>query len=91
MRDWASVYEHPEPVLELSTRDLSEIKALKQPPVPVKMLMEVCCLLFQIRPATSFDARLLDGFRKAFGADFKRFARDFKRFRCAFGSERRSS
>merc|ERR1712139_656013 len=34
----------------LSMRDLSEIKALKKPPPPIRMLMEVCCLLFHIQP-----------------------------------------
>ena len=41
----------------LSMRDLSEIKALKKPPPPVRMLMEVCCLLFHIEPVKSFDER----------------------------------
>lgn len=41
----------------LSMRDLSEIKALKKPPPPVRMLMEVCCLLFQIEPVKTFDER----------------------------------
>ncbi|CAK8998254.1 Dynein axonemal heavy chain 7 (Axonemal beta dynein heavy chain 7) (Ciliary dynein heavy chain 7) (Dynein heavy chain-like protein 2) (hDHC2) [Durusdinium trenchii] len=39
----------------LSMRDLSEIKALKKPPVPVRMLMEVCCLLLHIEPVKCFD------------------------------------
>mmetsp|Transcript_19680 Transcript_19680/g.41111 ORF Transcript_19680/g.41111 Transcript_19680/m.41111 type:complete len:120 (+) Transcript_19680:839-1198(+) len=38
-------------------RDLSEIKALKKPPPPVRMLMEVCCVLFHIEPVKSFDER----------------------------------
>lgn len=38
-------------------RDLSEIKALKKPPPPVRMLMEACCLLFQIEPVKTFDER----------------------------------
>lgn len=41
----------------LSMRDLSEIKALKKPPPPVRMLMEVCCVLFHIEPVKSFDER----------------------------------
>eukprot|EP00438_Fugacium_kawagutii_P026318 Skav227418 [mRNA] locus=scaffold950:181956:184462:- [translate_table: standard] len=41
----------------LSMRDLSEIKALKKPPPPVRMLMEVCCVLFNIEPVKSFDER----------------------------------
>ncbi|CAJ1370841.1 unnamed protein product [Effrenium voratum] len=34
----------------ISQRDLSELKALKKPPVPVRMLMEICCMLFGIPP-----------------------------------------
>ncbi|CAJ1385935.1 unnamed protein product [Effrenium voratum] len=40
---------------KLSMRDLSEIKALKKPPPPIRMLMEVCCLLFHIQPVKSRD------------------------------------
>merc|ERR1712129_549899 len=39
----------------LSIRDLSEIKALKTPPPPIRMLMEICCLLFHIKPVTKLD------------------------------------
>lgn len=41
----------------LSLRDLSEIKALKKPPPPIRMLMEVCCLLFHIRPIKNIDEK----------------------------------
>merc|ERR1719401_928451 len=43
--------------IEVSTRDLSEIKALKKPPPPIRMLMEVCCLLFHIQPVKQADER----------------------------------
>merc|ERR1711957_735106 len=39
----------------LSMRDLSEIKTLKKPPPPIRMLMEVCCLLFNIAPMKQAD------------------------------------
>lgn len=39
----------------LSLRDLSEIRTLKKPPPPIRMLMEVCCLLFHIRPIKQPD------------------------------------
>lgn len=41
----------------LALRDLSEIRALKRPPSPVRRLMEVCCLLFQIEPRRQADER----------------------------------
>lgn len=41
----------------LTLRDLSEIKALKKPPPPIRMLMEVCCLLFHIPPVKQPDDR----------------------------------
>jgi len=43
--------------ITISMRDLSEIKALKKPPPPVRMLMEVCCLLFHIQPVRQPDER----------------------------------
>lgn len=39
----------------LSLRDLSEIKTLKKPPPPIRMLMEICCLLFDIKPVKQLD------------------------------------
>jgi len=39
----------------LSLRDLSEIKTLKKPPPPIRMLMEICCLLFHIKPVKQVD------------------------------------
>jgi len=47
----------------LSMRDLSEIKALKKPPPPIRMLMEVCCLLFNIDPMKLPDERAPRGWR----------------------------
>ncbi|CAE7422470.1 DNAH7 [Symbiodinium necroappetens] len=44
-----------EQLAQLSLRDLSEIKALKKPPPPIRMLMEVCCLLFHIQPVKHLD------------------------------------
>jgi len=44
-----------EQIAQLSLRDLSEIKALKKPPPPIRMLMEVCCLLFHIQPVKHLD------------------------------------
>ncbi|CAE8696797.1 unnamed protein product [Polarella glacialis] len=41
--------------LSLSVRDLSELKALKKPPPPLRMLMEICCILFDIPPVKSLD------------------------------------
>jgi len=41
----------------LSLRDLSEIKTLKKPPPPVRMLMEICCMLFHISPVRQVDER----------------------------------
>eukprot|EP00927_Polykrikos_kofoidii_P036756 TRINITY_DN31024_c0_g1_i1.p1 TRINITY_DN31024_c0_g1~~TRINITY_DN31024_c0_g1_i1.p1 ORF type:complete len:866 (+),score=141.67 TRINITY_DN31024_c0_g1_i1:157-2754(+) len=41
----------------MSLRDLSEIKALKRPPTPVRVLMEVCCLLFSIQPERKQDEK----------------------------------
>jgi len=38
-------------------RDLSEIKTLKKPPPPIRMLMEVCCVLFDIQPVKQADER----------------------------------
>lgn len=40
----------------LSVRDLSEIKTLKKPPPPIRMLMEICCLLFHIKPEKQMDS-----------------------------------
>jgi len=42
--------------VNLSVRDLSEIKALKRPPPPLRMLMEVCCILFGITPTKQVGA-----------------------------------
>lgn len=47
----------------LSMRDLSEIKALKKPPPPIRMLMEVCCLLFNIEPMKLPDEKAPRGWR----------------------------
>lgn len=47
----------PARTIALSLRDLSEIKALKKPPPPIRMLMEVCCLLFHIQPVKQQDER----------------------------------
>lgn len=41
----------------LALRDLSEIRALKRPPSPVRRLMEVCCVLFHIEPRRQVDER----------------------------------
>jgi len=41
----------------LSLRDLSEIKTLKKPPPPIRMLMEICCLLFHIKPLKQLDEK----------------------------------
>merc|ERR1712232_57630 len=43
--------------ITLSLRDLSGIKALKKPPPPIRMLMEVCCLIFHIQPIKHMDDR----------------------------------
>jgi len=43
--------------VNLSVRDLSEIKALKRPPPPLRMLMEVCCILFGIQPTKQVGAK----------------------------------
>jgi len=43
--------------VNLSMRDLSEIKALKKPPPPIRMLMEICCMLFAIQPVKQPDDR----------------------------------
>uniref|UniRef100_A0A7S2PPW5 Uncharacterized protein n=1 Tax=Zooxanthella nutricula TaxID=1333877 RepID=A0A7S2PPW5_9DINO len=45
----------------LSLRDLSEIKALKKPPPPIRMLMEVCCILFHIQPTKCPDEKSTQG------------------------------
>merc|ERR1739844_233662 len=45
----------------LSMRDLSELKALKKPPPPIRMLMEVCCLLFNIQPVKLPDENSAQG------------------------------
>lgn len=42
--------------VSLSVRDLSEIKALKRPAPPLRMLMEVCCILFGIPPTKQVGA-----------------------------------
>lgn len=47
----------------ISMRDLCEIKALKKPPPPIRMLMEVCCLLFGIEPVRHLDDRSTKGWR----------------------------
>uniref|UniRef100_A0A7S1SII1 Uncharacterized protein n=1 Tax=Alexandrium catenella TaxID=2925 RepID=A0A7S1SII1_ALECA len=47
----------------ISMRDLCEIKALKKPPPPIRMLMEVCCLLFGIEPTKHLDERTAKGWR----------------------------
>ena len=39
----------------ISSRDLSEIKALKTPPEPIRILMEVLCLLLDITPVKKQD------------------------------------
>jgi hypothetical protein len=44
--------------IRLSMRDLSEIKALKRPPPPLRMLLEVLCLMFGIPPAKTSGATL---------------------------------
>jgi len=41
----------------LSLRDVSEIKCLKKPPPPIRMLMEICCLLFHIKPVKQPDEK----------------------------------
>eukprot|EP00931_Biecheleriopsis_adriatica_P045052 TRINITY_DN25818_c0_g1_i2.p1 TRINITY_DN25818_c0_g1~~TRINITY_DN25818_c0_g1_i2.p1 ORF type:complete len:882 (-),score=177.30 TRINITY_DN25818_c0_g1_i2:87-2732(-) len=45
----------------ISMRDLCEIKALKKPPPPIRMLMEVCCLLFHIQPVKQPDEKSIQG------------------------------
>jgi len=47
--------------MSLSLRDLSEIKALKKPPPPIRMLMEVCCMLFNIQPVKLVDEKSTQG------------------------------
>eukprot|EP00930_Biecheleria_cincta_P005992 TRINITY_DN10696_c0_g1_i1.p1 TRINITY_DN10696_c0_g1~~TRINITY_DN10696_c0_g1_i1.p1 ORF type:complete len:714 (+),score=187.45 TRINITY_DN10696_c0_g1_i1:172-2142(+) len=47
--------------LMISMRDLCEIKALKKPPPPIRMLMEVCCLLFHIQPVKQKDENSVQG------------------------------
>jgi len=42
--------------IRLSMRDLSEIKALKRPPPPLRMLLEVLCLMFGIPPTKTGSA-----------------------------------
>jgi len=44
--------------IRLSMRDLSEIKALKRPPPPLRMLLEVLCLMFGIPPTKTSGAAL---------------------------------
>lgn len=48
-------------LIALSLRDLSEIKALKKPPPPIRMLMEVCCVVFSIQPVKLPDERSAHG------------------------------
>jgi len=47
--------------IHLTQRDLSEIKALKKPPPPIRLLMEVCCLIFNIQPVKLVDERSAQG------------------------------
>lgn len=57
----------------LSLRDLSEIKALKKPPPPVRMLMEVCCLLFHIQPVRQADDRAAKRWRLDYWEPARRY------------------
>merc|ERR1712232_287189 len=57
----------------LSLRDLSEIKALKMPPPPIRMLMEVCCLLFHIQPVRQPDERCQKRFRLDYWEPARRY------------------
>lgn len=43
--------------LSVSLRDLSELKALKKPPLPLRTLMEICCMLFEIPPEKHLSER----------------------------------
>eukprot|EP00929_Paragymnodinium_shiwhaense_P089203 TRINITY_DN49397_c0_g2_i1.p1 TRINITY_DN49397_c0_g2~~TRINITY_DN49397_c0_g2_i1.p1 ORF type:complete len:955 (+),score=261.96 TRINITY_DN49397_c0_g2_i1:207-3071(+) len=57
----------------LNLRDLSEIKALKKPPTPVRMLMEVCCLLFHIQPVRQADERCVKRWRMDYWEPARRY------------------
>eukprot|EP00927_Polykrikos_kofoidii_P066668 TRINITY_DN62224_c0_g1_i1.p1 TRINITY_DN62224_c0_g1~~TRINITY_DN62224_c0_g1_i1.p1 ORF type:complete len:1226 (-),score=253.10 TRINITY_DN62224_c0_g1_i1:61-3279(-) len=57
----------------LTLRDLSEIKALKKPPPPIRMLMEVCCLLFNIIPVRQPDDRCAKRWRLDYWEPARRY------------------
>jgi dynein heavy chain len=58
---------------QMSLRDLSEIKALKKPPPPIRMLMEVCCLLFHIQPLKQADERNAKKFKLDYWEPARRY------------------
>lgn len=44
-----------ESLKHLSTGDVVEVKALKNPPAGVKLTMEACCIMFQVKPKMVTD------------------------------------
>merc|ERR1712232_342119 len=42
--------------VQLTLRDISELRTLKRPPPPLRMLMEICCILFEISPVKQADS-----------------------------------